>query len=386
MVIYIKGGYFLCLQKKSTFVLYSILGTINKKETPKSQASKRVNKLAHRDLDNAKKQKLDEFYTQLIDIEQELKYYKDQFKGKTVFCNCDDPYWSDFFYFFVAKFNEFGLKKLITTHYIDNDITLFDDIKPEHPYSLSITKTPQDLLSLERPAMVTHIIAENGGRKPLKGDGDFRSDECVEMLKEADIVVTNPPFSLFREFLNLLTKFEKLFLIIGNKNAITYKECFKLIKDEKMWLGYRNINSDIWFRLPDYAEKWERLDKGKKLKHISACWFTNLDTTKRHEKLILYEKYTSAKYPQYDNYDAINIDKVTDIPFNYKGVMGVPLTFLDKYNPEQFEILGMSASAGYNKEIVGIPFLGDKDARPLINSKNTYARIFIRNRHPEKKE
>jgi len=335
--------------------------------------------MSHRDLDNAKKQKLDEFYTQLIDIEQELKYYKDQFKGKTVFCNCDDPYWSDFFYFFVAKFNEFGLKKLITTHYIDNDITLFDDIKPEHPYSLSITKAPQDLLSLERPAMVTNIIAENGGRKPLKGDGDFRSAECVEMLKEADIVVTNPPFSLFREFLSLLTKFEKLFLIIGNKNAITYKECFKLIKDEKMWLGYRNINSDIWFRLPDYAEKWERLDNGKKLKHISACWFTNLDTTKRHEKLILYEKYTPKKYSKYENYDAINVNKVSEIPCDYDGVMGVPITFLDKFNTEQFELLGSNRGIDQDPNCV-------YGRGSMLNGKETFKRLFIRNRHPEKKE
>jgi hypothetical protein len=350
--------------------------------------------MANKIFDNAKKQKADEFYTQLSDIEKELKNYKEQFKGKTVFCNCDDPYWSNFFYYFVANFNALGLKKLITTHYIDNDRTLFDDIMPEHPYSLTISKAPKDILTLDRPAMVTRIIAENGGRIPLKGDGDFRSAECIALLKEADIVVTNPPFSLFREYVTQLIEYEKQFLIIGNKNCITYKEVFKYIKENRIWLGYRNINSDIWFQLPDDSKNWEKEENGKKLKHISACWFTNLDHKRHHEDLILTEHYDSIKYPAYDNYKAINVDKVSDIPMDYKGVMGVPITFVDKYNPDQFEIIGL---ANDKRELDDAFVQGNeiylddqhkKFVGMVLNENNklraTYARILIRNRSPVK--
>jgi len=299
--------------------------------------------LANTDLDNAKKNKVDEFYTQLTDIENELKHYKKQFKDKTIFCNCDDPYWSNFFYYFVAKFNEIGIKKLIATHYIDNDISLFNDIMPEKPYSLSITKAPQDLLSLERPAMVTHIIEENGGRHYLKEDGDFRSTECIEMLKEADIVVTNPPFSLFREYVDQIIEYNKKFLIIGNTNAITYKNIFRYIKENKMWTGMSTFNQGLHFVVPDNLP-CQKIENGKRLVRVaSVCWFTNLDTSKRHEDLTLYRKYMPEVYPKYDNYDAIEVSTFKDIPMDYYSPMGVPITFVDKYNPNQFEILGLTS-------------------------------------------
>jgi len=227
---------------------------------------------------------------------------------------------------------------------------------------------------------------------PLKGSGNFKSDECVEILKEADIVVTNPPFSLFREYVAQLIEYDKKFVIIGNKNAITYKEIFSLIKENKMWVGHTPMSTDMLFDVPkEYAKELVATKKeGSGYKIINgivkgraqAVWFTNLDISKRHEDLILYKTYTGNEdeFPLYDNYEAINVGKTKDILVDYSGIMGVPITYFDKYNPDQFEILGMSASAGYDKEIVGIPFLGEKDARPLINGKNTYARVFIKNK------
>lgn len=222
--------------------------------------------------------------------------------------------------------------------------------------------------------------AEEIGVKPLKGDGDFRSKECIELLKEADIVVTNPPFSLFREYVGQLMEYEKKFLIIGNQNNATYKEIFHLIKDNRVWLGYKA--GDMSFRVPQNSEaratRFWIDSNGQKWRSLgNICWYTNLDIKKRHEDLILYKTYSPEEFPKYDNYDAINVNKTADIPCDYDGVMGVPITFIDKYNPDQFEILGMCASAGYNADIVGIPFKGEKDARPLINGKNTYARVFI---------
>ena len=337
----------------------------------------------------AGKAKKDEFYTQLSDIENELRHYKEQLRGKIIFCNCDDPYESNFFRYFAINFNYLGLKKLIATCYDPSPIaytqlSLFDDGEPiknknRHAYKIEITEVPDlnqdgaiDLADVE-----TLLKSKNNTLTLLNGDGDFRSAECVELLKQADIVVTNPPFSLFREYVAQLVEYDKKFLIIGNKNAITYKDIFHLIKDNKLWLGYRNINSDMWFMVGD-GMKYEKEVDGMKLKHIMGCWFTNLETTKRKEDLILYKKYTPEEYPKYDNYDAIEVSKVSDIPCDYDGLMGVPITFLDKYNPDQFEILGLAASAGYRAEVVGIEFKGIKDARPLINGKNTYARVFIR--------
>jgi len=349
--------------------------------------------MANTDLEKAKKKKADEFYTQLPDIEQELKHYKNHFRDKTVFCNCDDPYWSDFFYYFVAKFNELGLKKLITTHYMDNDLPLFADILPEKPYSLSITKAPQDLLTLERPAMVTHIIEENGGRKYLDGDGDFRSTESIEILKEADIVVTNPPFSLFREYVAQLIEYNKKFIIIGNINAATYKEVFKLIQENKIWLGQSIHSGDREFRVPDsyplQAAGYRVDENGVKYIRVKGVrWFTNLDYPKRHEDLILYKKYSVTEFPIYDNYNAIEVSKTADIPLDYNGLLCVPITFLDKYNPDQFEILGITdrqntSGLRTKKYTAGdTPKYNDLNARGVLiidgNYKPMYARIIIK--------
>lgn len=273
-------------------------------------------------LHKAKNAKNDEFYTQLTDIEKELMHYKDHFRDKVVYCNCDDPTFSNFWVYFHLNFEHLGLKKLIATFYhIGCSV-----------YSAEYTGGNDNDC-----AAYTRI--------PLNGNGDFRSEECIEILKGSDIVVTNPPFSLFREYVAQLMKYEKSFIIWSNNNAITYKEFFPLLKDNKVWLGY-TANKTCVFRLSDDYQKWDekltaQMNDGHKYGKCPAISiFTNLDIKKRHEKLILCKKYTPEEYPTYDNYDAINVDKVTDIPCDYEGVMGVPITFLDKYNPDQFEIVG----------------------------------------------
>jgi len=329
-------------------------------------------KVLNKNLHNAKTSKQDEFYTQLPDIEKELEHYKKHFKNKVVFCNCDDPRISNFFHYFSHKFEQLGLKKLITTCYRNQDADLFSTHESEKAVYLEY-EGDKNGNKIPDP--------EEIGIKHLKGDGDFRSEECIELLKKADIVVTNPPFSLFREYVTQLVEYKKKFVIIGSLNAITYKEIFKLIKDNKIWLGYGFSGGNAFFKTyytKEYANGVYNEETGL-VKFRNVTWFTNLDIAKRHEDLILFQKYDTDKYPKYDNYSAINVDKTKDIPVNYKGIMGVPISFLDKHNPNQFEILGMSASAGYSKEIVGIPFKGIKDARPLIKGKNTYARVFIRN-------
>lgn len=340
-------------------------------------AVKAQNKSLHR----AKDKKNDEFYTQLSDIERELKYYKKHFKDKVVYCNCDDPRVSNFFHFFSYNFEKLGLKKLITTCYKSQSMDLFSQNDSEQAIYLEYTGDKNGNF-VPDPNEI--------GIKQLKGDGDFRSKESISLLTQADIVVTNPPFSLFREYVAQLIEYDKKFIIVGNKNAITYKEIFKLIKEDKMWVGNTPMSTDMLFDVPEdfskelVANKKEgsgyKIVNGVVKGRAQAVWFTNLDIAKRHEDLILYKNYIKEEYPTYDNYNAINVDKTKDIPADCKKVLGVPITFLDKHNPEQFEILGMSASAGYDKEIVGIPFLGNKDARPLINGKNTYARVFIKNK------
>ena len=330
----------------------------------------------HSNLRTAKKVKKDEFYTQLTDISKEMKHYKSHFKDKVVYCNCDDPRVSNFFHFFSYNFEKLGLKKLITTCYKSQSMDLFSGNDSEQAIYLEYTGDKNRNLVPD---------PEEIGIVELKGDGDFRSEESIELLKQADIVVTNPPFSLFREFISQLDEYGKKFIIIGNVNAITYKETFRLIKENNLWLGPSIHSGDREFGVPDdYPLKAasSRIDEnGNKFIRVKGVrWFTNLDYKERHEDLILYKKYTSEEFPTYDNYDAININKTKDIPMDYKGVMGVPITFLDKYNPDQFDILGLSASAGYDEEIVGIPFTGVKDARPLVNGKVTYARIFIKNK------
>lgn len=266
-------------------------------------------------LHNAKIAKNDEFYTQLTDVEKELKHYKKHFKNKIVFCNCDDPTHSAFWKYFHLNFNHLGLKKLISTHYLAHQFKW--DLNAEKPYVMVYTGENDNDINV-------------GTKTYLKGDGDFRSNECIELLKECDVVVTNPPFSLFREYVAQLIEYNKKFLIIGNKNAVTYKEIFPLIKDNKLWIGFESPSE---FNTPEGLTH--------KINGLSR-WFTNLDINKRHENLILYKTYNAKEYPKYDNYDAINVNKVCEIPIDYNGVMGVPITFLDKFNPEQFEILGIT--------------------------------------------
>jgi len=330
----------------------------------------------HSNLRSAKKVKKDEFYTQLTDISKEMKHYKNHFKDKVVYCNCDDPRVSNFFHFFSYNFEKLGLKKLITTCYKSQSMDLFSESDSEQAIYLEYDgdKNNNNVPDPEEIGIVE-----------LKADGDFRSAESIELLKQADIVVTNPPFSLFRDFVSQLDEHDKKFVIIGNVNAITYKETFRLIKDNKLWLGASIHSGDREFGVPDdypLTAASSRIDEdGNKFIRVKGVrWFTNLDYKERHEDLILYKSYTPEEFPTYDNYDAINVNKTKDIPLDFKGVMGVPITFLDKYNPDQFEILGLSASAGYDKEIVGIPFKGVKDARPIVDGKVTYARIFIKNK------
>lgn len=295
-------------------------------------------KVLNKNLSKAKNGKNDEFYTQLTDVEKELRHYKNHFKGKIVLCNCDDPRVSNFFHYFSYNFKKLGLKKLIATCYKNQDADLFSQNKSEKAIYLEYNGDKNGN-NIPDP--------EEIGIKHLKGDGDFRSKECIELLKQADIVVTNPPFSLFREYIAQLVEYDKKFVVLGHQNAITYKEIFKLIKENKIWLGVDNGGTK-WFAVQDHyditTESRKKIENGKKYFSMgSIVWFTNLDIKNRHEDLILYKKFNHEEYPTYDNYDAINVDKVADIPMDYSGVMGVPITFLDKYNPAQFEILGITA-------------------------------------------
>ena len=349
--------------------------------------------MANKNLNAAKTAKKDEFYTQMSDIERELQHYWQHFRGKTILCNCDDPYESNFFKYFALRFNQLELKKLICTCYngspVQGDELMIDwgDFTEEPKkiaYKVEITEVRDmngdgavDL------ADVQYLLQNDKNVLSILKTGDFRDPECIELLKEADIVVTNPPFSLFREYIAQLIDYKKEFLIVGHQNAISYKEVFPLIKDNKVWLGYGFRGGAAHFRSP-YEDVATAGDHRENMIRVSGVnWFTNLEIPKRNEDLDLVCRYTKADYPHYDNYDAINVGRTQDIPFNYDGIMGVPVTFLDKYNPEQFEILGLAASASYNRDIVGIDFQGIKDARPLIKGKNTYARIFIRNKHPK---
>lgn len=280
-------------------------------------------------LHKAKKGKKDEFYTQLCDIERELGHYEEFFHGKTVLCNCDDPRVSYFFKYFALKFKTLGLKRIITTCYKNNNPDLFSQNTAEQAVYLIYDGNNGEVMPDWDKVDV----------KPLKGDGDFRSAECIELLKQADIVVTNPPFSLFREYVAQLIEYNKKFVIVGHQNAITYKEIFPLIKANKIWLGYGFKGGAAHFisNYEDIATAGNHIEG--MIRVSGVMWFTNLEIKKRHEELVLYKHYTPEDYPKYDNYDAINVDKTKDIPCDYDGVMGVPITFLDKYCPEQFEIV-----------------------------------------------
>jgi len=332
-----------------------------------------TDKVKNRSLHKARDVKQDEFYTQLSDIEKELKYYKSHFKDKVVYCNCDDPRVSNFFHFFSYNFEKLGLKKLIATCYKNQNMDLFSDNKSEQAIFLEYNGDKNGN-KVPDPNEI--------GIKELKGDGDFRSKESIELLKQADIVVTNPPFSLFREYVSQLIDFGKKFLIIGNQNAITYKEIFQYIKEDKLWLGYKS--GDMAFKVPEHYEAretryWED-DNGQKWRSMgNICWFTNLDIQKRHEELILFKNYNENEYPKFDLYNAINVGKVADIPVDYKGAMGVPITFLDKYNPNQFEILN-SNEYRINDSVPYKEHGLIKDKEGAINGKPTYVRILIRNK------
>ena len=345
-------------------------------------------------LHSAKRAKNDEFYTQFSDIAEELCHYSEHFCGKTIFCNCDDPYESNFFKYFVLKFNALGLKKLIATCYTgssiaNNELSLFDGESPgnkatRNPHKIEVSEVPHDPQKGFELADVEYLI---GNKKNvltrLKGNGDFRSPECVELMKQSDVVVTNPPFSLFREFVTQLDELGKQFIIIGNKNAITYKEVFKLIKENKMWIGETPMGTDMLFDVPeDFAKELAaNKQEGSAYKVVDgvvkgrsqAIWFTNLNVKKRHEELYLYKRYTPAEYPKYDNYDAMEVSKVVEIPVDYYGVMGVPISFLDKYNPKQFEILGSAD----DKDFYPIIF-GKNEGRITIQGKQPFKRLFIR--------
>src|SRR3989344_2024228 len=321
------------------------------------------NKSSNKNLHKASREKKDDFYTQLVDIESELKHYKELFYEKVVYCNCDDPFESNFFKYFASNFNALKLKKLITTSYTKSPIVGqqllpldIEGLKPDgkEPYVTEINEVPDlnsdGAISLED---VKHLLEHDKNvSHRLKGDieynaGDFRSKECVELLKQADIVVTNPPFSLFREYVAQLVEHGKMFLIIGNINAITYKEIFKLIKENKAWLGINMGRGISGFIVPEHYELYgteARIDKdGNRIVSTNNClWLTNLNHKKRHEELILYKKHNAEEFPTYDNYDAINVDKTADIPIDYEGEIGVPITFLHKYNPDQFEIIDVN--------------------------------------------
>lgn len=286
-------------------------------------------------LRKADKAKNDEFYTQLADIEKELSHYKEHFKGKTILCNCDDPRVSNFFKYFALKFDELGLKKIISTCYKNQDVDLFTQNDCEKAVYIEYTGNPNDPTNTDFSTIQV---------KNLKGDGDFRSAECIELLKQADIVVTNPPFSLFREYVAQLIEYDKKFIILGNQNAISYKEIFSLIKQNKIWLGYSIHSGDREFGVPKSyplnAAGCRVDENGNKFIRVKGIrWFTNFDYIERHEDLVLYKNYSPEEYPKFDNYDAINVDKTSDIPLDYDGLMGVPITFFDKYNPDQFEII-----------------------------------------------
>jgi hypothetical protein len=324
----------------------------------------RKSRMATSTLTRAKKNRADEFYTQMPDIEAELRHYRSQFEGKSVLCNCDDPYESNFFRYFALNFNYLGLRKLVATCYagssvMQTELPLFDipsvaeaDAAARLPYKIEISEVVDtnadgaaDLVD------VAHLLrSRKNVLTILEGDGDFRSPECVELMRQADIVVTNPPFSLFREFMAQLMALDKKFLIIGSKNAITYLDIFSLIKEDKLWMGHGFPNGNAFFRVPDaYDREWAAgvFDQTTGLvKFRNVSWFTNLDVSKRHEFLTLYRNYTPEEYPRYANYDAIEVSKVSEIPCDYDGEMGVPITFLDKYNPDQFEIIGSSRFLG----------------------------------------
>ena len=372
----------------------------------------------NKSLNAAAAAKQDEFYTQLTDIEKELRHYRKHFAGKTVLCNCDDPFESNFFKYFVLNFNRLKLQKVIATCYAGSPIVYtqmnwFGDpedvvqvMQEKKPYKVEVTQV-YDTTGDGGVDMFDVAELFRTGKNSLellKGDGDFRSPECLALLDEADIVVTNPPFSLFRDYVNVLMEHKKKFVIIGSQNSITYKDIFQYFKDDLIWMGYHC--GDMAFRVPDYFEpratRYWQDETGQKWRSLgNVAWFTNLDIKRRHESMILIKRYTPDAYPIYDNCDAIEVQKTSDIPCDYTGLMGVPITFLHKYSPDQFEILGLD----YDKSIPGNHGLCEQFVKDYYSQGNTgsisvghpslgyytqdgktvrtYRRILIRNKYPE---
>ena len=344
----------------------------------------------NKNLNAAAKAKKDKFYTQLEDIENELRHYREFFAGKVVFCNCDDPFESNFFKYFAAKFNDLELRKLICTSYADSpivggEISLFDSNKTA--YMVEVTELKdwngdggEDLDDVK-------FAIEHGiyNVTTLKGDmdycaGDFRSAELVSLLRQADVVVTNPPFSVFREFVAQLIAYDKKFLILGNKNAITYKEIFPFIKENKLWTGFTSWSGGMWF-ISDHEGYYDEIRDGVYMKNVPSIWYTNIETPKRYWELDLWKEYSPDEYPRYDNYDAIEVSKTAEIPVDYFGVMGVPITFLDKYCPNQFEIIGCSDNGAVPDEYKLPHFKAHNE--PFIDGKKLYKRLFIRRRRDD---
>ena len=329
---------------------------------------KKESKMSNSFFSEARVNKKDEFYTRLVDIENELSHYKDHFKNKIIYCNCDDPYRSNFVKYFALNFKFLGLKQLVATCYKHPDV---DDSNFENVSDRPIkwVYNGEQIEGQNYPDFSKANVIE------LKGDGDFRSEECLDVLKECDIVVTNPPFSLFRDFIAVMKNYKKKFIIIGNQNAITYNETFPLFMNNEIWYGI-NTNKSMFFEVPDdyYLSKNSVIKEDKKYVKVPAiAWFTNLEHDKRNEEIILFKKYNKEEYPKYDNYDIINVDKVKEIPCDYTGLMGVPITVMCKYNPKQFEIVGLANNARWINH----------ECYTIINGIKKYNRIILRNRKPQ---
>lgn len=353
---------------------------LNQDPQERREPRKLPSKPLNRNLHAAKATKQDEFYTQLSDIEKELRHYTRHFKDKVVLCNCDDPKVSNFFHYFSHNFEKLKLKRLITTCYKNCDANLFSKHTEKHGIYLEYDGDKSGNRVPDPDEIGIH---------KLKGDGDFRSEECVTLLKQADIIVTNPPFSLFREYVAHLMKYKKKILIIGNINAISYKDVFRLIKENRIWLGASIHSGDREFGVPNHyplkAAGFRVDSAGKKFIRVKGVrWFTNLDYEERHEEMVLFNEYSPAKYPRYDNYDAIEVSKSADIPMNYEGAIGVPVTFLDKYNPDQFEILGITDrdnNSGLKTKIYTLDDVknpGDLNRRGVIRIGRTYKPTYVR--------
>ena len=356
--------------------------------------------MANKNLNAAKTAKKDEFYTQLSDIERELQHYWPHFRGKTVLCNCDDPYESNFFKYFALRFNQLGLRRLICTCYNGSPVQgselllQFDNMDSEPKkiaYKVEITEVKDEngdgAVDLSD---VRYLLQNDKNVLSTLKTGDFRSQECIELLKQADIVVTNPPFSLFREYIGQLVEYGKKFIIVGRQMNITYKEFFPLIKENKVWLGYGFKGAAAHFITPYKDVATASNHKEGMVRVSGVTWFTNLEITKRNEEIDLVCRFSPDEYPKYDNYNAINVDRTQNIPMDYAGIMGVPLTFLDKYNPQQFEIIWQasgntraSAPSDVLKEIGYIVHPEDRDGCAVVNGKRQFTRIFIKNKHPK---